>query len=831
MGLGVALRNLFQSIFGKKKTTDGNKITKEVRQRAKALGITPEEYLKIKNYNASIWNVGDGDWGSGSGGNGKIDITDNTIEALRGNLQSKKSELGIPEDVQKPLFGVLTEAVKQYDEVQETPDAQNSAAITDAEEQYDDALDEVDNTEDEAARNNRAADNFFKQANADATQNNAAAESALNAVNQQADANNAAANGQLVQAQQESDENTGAALREQQTVEAEAQANNDAAQGEVTAAEDQRTKDVKDAEQKTSDAQTYKNSTAQAVSDIQTKLDESETNVINLEKAINNANSNVTPEMQEKLAKAKKERDELKAQLEEAQKKDQEADQKLQEAKENEERVKSEGEQKVADAKAKAEGVKADGEKDAERAADNTQRVKQQGEASVEGAQGGVAKAQSEGAQAVKKQEDKVDEVKTEGEQQVADAQKSKKKTEQQGKKDVREAESEAKKAKSAVDDVYYHSSDEYKQRSLGVVQDVSDAKVTDNAGNLARNQAMARAKQKNPNASEEEVKEAAKHELASIMKDVDARRKDGAQTPFNQPPSQEALAKAAAERYDSEVQAGHSTRTSKSKEDLLPDGDLNNKMHLQADAGNCWAQAAVTSIAATEEGSKMLSSHMYRDAARGVTSVHLQEAQNNGKGAGGSGIYTFTDKEIAEGAKHFGTGDGDITAYMLATERYLKESGANSNGSEPFASSGNTNNRMYEIITGAQTEYTGHSGYVNVGINRFLVVDDFNNKYSYGALCKAVQQGHTAGNLTVAATNGNSHSFSIVGVSENGTLLIQEPNNRGFFNEMFTFTDKNGNTVTPFKKTTSVNGRPTYECSREAYQKFIRSGTIYRWR
>ena len=107
MGLGVALRNLFQSIFGKKRASDGTKITKEVRKRAKELGVTPEEYLKITQENGSIWGVRGSTQSSSASGTG-VQITDNTIEALRGNVRAKASELGISDALQKPIFGALT---------------------------------------------------------------------------------------------------------------------------------------------------------------------------------------------------------------------------------------------------------------------------------------------------------------------------------------------------------------------------------------------------------------------------------------------------------------------------------------------------------------------------------------------------------------------------------------------------------------------------------------------------------------------------------------------------------------------------------------------------
>ena len=827
MGVGVALRKLFNGILGKKHKNDTNaQYIKEIKLRAQKLGITPEEYIQLTNNNASVWNVGDGDFGTTIDYN----LTDdaNTIESLRSNVQGRMNNMGINSS-QRQAFGLVTDAYERYNSAMHQSVVDDYTAIQENfEGEYEEAVDNADDIEDESDRNNQTAYNFFKQASRGADQDNAQASSALNAANQQADADNNNAATQLNQTKQETDENNADAIKQQEVTETDTQARTDAAETDLQNTETETAQNNQDAKQKTSEAQNNKDQTSQSVTTLETQLNDANKNLQAAKDAINNAGADATQEMQTTFDKAQKNKDELEKKLKEAKEKDETAEKDLTEAKENETKVKDEGQKKVDNANKNLEKTRTEGEKSVESAVKNTEKVQQEGEKKVADATDNKTRVQTQGEKSVKTQEDKLNDVKTRGQEQVKDAQKNVARVEEKGEKEVKKAKKEVEIAKQNNEDAKRNVQEEkYHQESNGVIHE-NEVNKTATQGKTAKNKAIARAKANNPNASKDLIEQQARVELKKDMMNIDAVRTKGAQQCFKNPPSQETLKAACEARYKQETANGNTTKIA-GNEVNLPDGDLNNNVPKQERVGNCWAHSGVTSIAATEEGENMLKSHMYRDESRGVTSIHLQEAQNNGMGAGKSGIYTFTDKEIAEGAKRFGSGDGDVTAYMLATEQYLQEKGENYGGIA--ASDGNRNSRMYEIITGTSASYTPNDGYVNMGINRFLDDGDFNNKYKYGALCAAVQNGGVAGTLSIAASHSNSHALSIVGVSENGNLLVQEPNNRGVLNEIFTFVDNNGNRVEPFKKTKSINGAPTYELSRDMYNKYIKSGTIYRWR
>ena len=837
-GLNIKLQDLFKGIFGKKDSGSDTLSKLELQRRADELGISPESYLAIINGGSIYSAVGDGDWGADYNA-GNLTYDNYSLDAVLENTMNKYKNYGSGALGALQEFG-LNDSYARFNTQARQASWDNRQAIEQSgDAQYSEALGEVQDVQGDANRQNRAAQLFLNQATGQANAQQQRANAAVDGATSEAARNNADAARQTNETEVRANSNNEQARFELEEAEESASRGTEAASASLESARTQKSEKDKQAQEKIDTAQKSKNDADQLVTDLTTQISTLDSQIKQLEGV-----SELSEEDQIKLESLRKQKTEAEQKLTEAETQAKKAEEELEKAKSEQTQISQEGEQNVQAQQDALNAAQKQGQEAVRKAQDNVARVERQGNESISKAKANAASVDAKGQAAVTSQQQSAAAIQSQGQQSVTQAKQNVKATAAQGEKDVKAAKAEAadvrdevRRTKSVADDVYYHSS-EYRQKSNGVVPDMSDIPVTDNAGNRAKIVAEARARENNPGVDEAKVREAAKSELAGMMRKTDAQRKGAVQQCFTNPPSKAKLAKAAADRYDSEVQQGNSTRTSKKNEDLLPDGDMNNNMHLQGEIGNCWAQAAVTSLASTPEGAEMLATHMYRDASRGVTSVHLQEAENNGNGAGGSGIYTFTDKEIIEASKRFGTGDGDITAYMLATEKYFQENPAanstRSNGSA--ASEGATNNRMYEVLTGAKAEYTANSGYVNIGLNRFVVGQDdngqdFNDKYSYAALCKAVQQGHTAGNLTVAATNGNSHSFSIVGVSENGTLLVQEPNNRGFFNEMFTFTDKDGNTVKPFKRTTSVNGKPTYECSRETYQKYIRSGTIMRWK
>ena len=123
-----------------------------------------------------------------------------------------------------------------------------------------------------------------------------------------------------------------------------------------------------------------------------------------------------------------------------------------------------------------------------------------------------------------------------------------------------------------------------------------------------------------------------------------------------------------------------------------LVDNELKEK-YMQADlgngkidkkaiqkAGNCWLHGNITALASNEAGEKFLENNIVKDDEKHIFAVFLQEAKDKKLPApNGDGIYLFTEKEVLQaqiGENALSFGDGDITAYALAADRLLKETG-----------------------------------------------------------------------------------------------------------------------------------------------------------
>jgi len=823
MGIGVSIKNLINRIFGKHKTSTGEKITKEVRKRAKELGISPEEYINVTKNNGSIWGYnGNQDRYSNYD---SLSSVDNSIEAMRSSLRDKYAEFGIPESGGKPAtFGLLSRAMNDYQsQIEDNNNDYLRAVQQDSDTQYQAALNNVDYVEDEANRNNKTAENLFRQTSQEAENNNSAAESQLAQAEQISSNNNAAAAQNLTSVQNEANNNNLTAQREQQDTISQVQSDNKSAQAELTQTQQQVSQNNQQAQQNTANAQSNKDNTQQAVTAAETSLNKAEQSVVAAENALNSS-SNPTPEMQNQARKARDERDRLKTNLDETRKQDQKAQEELQRAQESEKTEQQRGQAQIDAQTQQTERIKEQGEERIADAADNTQNVQQQGTMAVKGATDNVTTVQNRGQQSVAQKQNYVDQVQADGARQTRSAQTNVDNTAQQGRTDVRQAENEARQTRQDGLEAQSRAEEEAAnhQPTHGIAQENNLTGAKRRYGHIAEANATKKVLEQNPNATVADAERQLKKDLIQI----DNKNKKEAQQCFNSAPRTE-LEKAAAERYELERQNGKTTKVKDGSDVNLPDGDLNNNVPFQKEAANCWAHGAVTSLASTKAGENMLKSHMYRDEARGVTSVHLQEAQNNGLGNNKTGIYTFTDKEIAEGAKKYGSGDGDVTAYMLATEKYLREKGENP--SARHASDYNSPQRMYEIVSGGKTRYCLDNNYINMGINLCAVEDG--NMYNYETLYNGVKSGNVAGQIVVGASNRRSaHAIAIVGTSPNGNLLIQDPINKGRLNQMYTYVNNDGKKVEPFKRTNPVNGAPTYELSKEMYEKYIRSGAIYRF-
>ena len=826
MGLGVKLRNFIHSIFGKKTNGKDSVITKEVKRRAQELGISPEDYIKITQENGSVWNTGNNEHSYSNRAVDSSSEQDDTVQTLRSNLQKKKLAYGITDNTEKPVFGILTSVLGNVQNVINDSDKANE--LKDATEDYQEAVEDVQKTKDEGKENVQRTENFFTQTSREADLNNDEAESEEQKANRIATQNNTDANKQLEQTKTDAEKNKQAALDEQTQTENQVQQNNDEAQKKQVQAEEKRTQDNNAAQQKTKTEEENKNKTESSVQTTEQQLQNANTEVSKLQNLLNGAKEEEKADIQSKLNSAIKKRDELKAQLDKAKKEDDKAKQSLDEAKNNQSQVERNGDNAVKDATDNTERVKEEGDRTKTEAVEHTQKVEQNGKGKIQQEQQTVDQVEQDGKKSVEESKKNTDEVRKQGEKDVDAAQKDVKETKDKEKKDNITAEQEAdyaQREKMELEEAIYNS-----DNSLGVVTENSGQSKPEGElwGNKARKDIETKVREKYPNASEKEIEQRTNAALQKSMSKIDEKRKAEAQYCFENPPSKAEMQKIIDARYQQETAAGNTTKSNDRTD--MPNDDMNDKVAQQI-SGNCWAHGAINSLSATKEGEKMLLDHMHRDEQKGVTAVHLQEAENNGMGTGGTGIYTFTDKEIAEGARRFSTGDGNVTAYMLATEQYMKEHGEGKKGKR-YASDSNLDSRMYQMITGAPVRYPQNTQYVNIGLNQILNNAQDSNMTDYNVLCDVIRSGHASASMTVATHDKKSgHVFSVVGVSESGKLLVQESNQLGTLSSMYTYIDKNGNRVAPFVKTKSINGSPTYELSKENYYKFIRNAAIYRWK
>ena len=134
--------------------------------------------------------------------------------------------------------------------------------------------------------------------------------------------------------------------------------------------------------------------------------------------------------------------------------------------------------------------------------------------------------------------------------------------------------------------------------------------------------------------------------------------------------------------------------------EESLGDGKISEPAVQMT--GNCWAHAGLNAFVATPKGQELINNLVTK--RNGVVSVRLPEAAERGlPKPNGDGVYTFTEQEILSGTTVQSVGDGDVTAVMLAIEKYFTEIGENE--SLEIRTNGNKPYRMFEILTGKKND------------------------------------------------------------------------------------------------------------------------------
>lgn len=120
---------------------------------------------------------------------------------------------------------------------------------------------------------------------------------------------------------------------------------------------------------------------------------------------------------------------------------------------------------------------------------------------------------------------------------------------------------------------------------------------------------------------------------------------------------------------------------------DALGNGKIDNAFEQLKNS--CWAVSVINAFGANKETQEYLNSLIMKK--NGITSVYLPEADK---------VYSYTENEILNATrKSIGAlGDGDVTAFLMAVDEYLKESGSDT---IKDVRKRNHMDRMFEILTG----------------------------------------------------------------------------------------------------------------------------------
>lgn len=97
---------------------------------------------------------------------------------------------------------------------------------------------------------------------------------------------------------------------------------------------------------------------------------------------------------------------------------------------------------------------------------------------------------------------------------------------------------------------------------------------------------------------------------------------------------------------------------------------------------GNCWAHSEAKSMVVSETGRDIINSHIKK--VKGGHLIYLGKAAKKGLPKDGTpGVFFVTEKEVFKKGSVQSVGDGDLTALLLAMEKYMVESGDYSLSSE----------------------------------------------------------------------------------------------------------------------------------------------------
>ena len=197
----------------------------------------------------------------------------------------------------------------------------------------------------------------------------------------------------------------------------------------------------------------------------------------------------------------------------------------------------------------------------------------------------------------------------------------------------------------------------------------------------------------------------------------------------------------------------------------------------VKQNTGNCWLLGGINALISTEYGKEFLERNIIKDEEKHIFAVYLPEAKDR--------VYVFTEKEVLDAQNAdsgLASGDGDIAAYALAVEQYLKEEadGKLKDGKKHF-SDGNTTHRLFEIVTGLKGKLVlnrDKDQNLRPGIT-IKVIKSSDINY-FGEIYDLTK--NKKGAVTLA---DDEHVFSVTGV-DGDCLLVQESNNLCTYKDKF---------------------------------------------
>lgn len=244
---------------------------------------------------------------------------------------------------------------------------------------------------------------------------------------------------------------------------------------------------------------------------------------------------------------------------------------------------------------------------------------------------------------------------------------------------------------------------------------------------------------------------------------------------------------------------------------------------------GNCWLLAGINALVHTDFGKQFLEKNIVKDNEKHIFAVHLQEAENNNlPKPKGDGIYVFSEKEVLEAQNGDGglaSGEGDITAFALAIESYLKESGKKLKEDQENYQDGNINYMLFELVTGLNAPKTYLGVHNEIGIQHEIAqeIDEPELIDGEGVRIRTstrlnyfdkIYDMSEKKNAAIVLSYAN-HAFSVVGVNEN-YLLIQESNLSDGYKDKFELIEN--------------SFPPTYKVDKDVFEKTFIAYSALKW-